>query len=155
RFALCTIVLFATAVASASTPDWLKQVARAPLPAYSSDMDAVVLLDETTANVSSSGEVHTTHRKAYKILRPGGRTRGVVHVYFDSETRLTFLKAWSITAENEEYEVKESDAVETTALSESLYADTRYKSLQIPAAEKNSIIGYEYQQRERSAGLQT
>jgi Domain of Unknown Function with PDB structure (DUF3857)/Transglutaminase-like superfamily len=155
RLALCTTVVFAAAAALAGTPDWLKQVAQGPLPAYAGDTNAVVLLDETITNVSSAGEVHTTHRKAYKILRPQGRTRGTVHVYFDSETRLTFLKAWSITAGDDAYEVKESDAVETTLFSESLYQDTRYKSLQIPAAQPGSVVGYEYQQRGRSSVLQT
>jgi transglutaminase-like putative cysteine protease len=155
RVALGTAVVFAAAVALAGTPDWLKQVAQEPLPAYSGDTDAVVLLDETVTNVSATGEVHTTYRKAYKILRPQGRARGTVHVYFDSETRLTFLKAWGITTRNEEYEVKESDAVETTLFSESLYADTRYKSLQIPAAQPGSVVGYEYQQRGRQSVLQT
>jgi len=154
RFALCAALALKTAEAIAGTPDWLKQVAQAPLPTYSGDMDAVVLLDETITNVSSTGEVHTTYRKAYKIIRPKGRTRGVVHVYFDSETRITYLRAWSITAGSEEYEVKEGDAVETTLFSEGLYEDTRYKLLHIPAAQPGSVIGYEYQQKKRPSVLQ-
>ena len=144
------LVLSATS-AFAGTPDWLKRAAQAPLPTYADDSDAVVLLDETTTTVSPSGEVHTTHRKAFKILRPEGRDRGVVHVYFDNETRLTYLKAWSVTPGGVEYEIKEGDAVETQAFSESLYDDTKYKSFRIPGADIGSVIGYEYQQRERSA----
>ena len=139
----------------AGTPDWLKQAAQVSLASYPNDTAAVVLLDERLTTVSASGEVRTTYRKAYKILRPEGRDRGIVYVYFDSETRLTWLKAWSITSRNEEYEVKEKDAVETTVLSESLYADSRYKLLQIPASQPGSIIGYEYEQRQRPRVLQT
>jgi len=155
RLLLCVLVVSASTVACASVPDWLRQVARAPLPVYSDDTDAVVLLDETTATVSLSGEVHYTFRKAYKVLRPQGRNRGTVRVYFDAETRLTFLKAWSIDKKGEEFEVKESDAVETAAFSEGLYADTRHKSVEIPAANTGSVIGYEYQQRARSSVLQS
>ena len=144
------LVLTATS-AFAGTPDWLKRAAQGPLPTYTEDSDAVVLLDETTTTVSPSGEVHTTYRKAFKILQPKGRDRGLVHVYFDSETRLTYLKAWSLTAGGGEFEIKESDAVETSAFSEALYDDTRYKSFRIPGADKGSVIGYEYQQRERSS----
>jgi transglutaminase-like putative cysteine protease len=142
-------------LAFAGTPDWLKQAAQKTLPTYPDDPDAVVLLDERLTTVSPGGEVRTSYRRAYKILRPTGRTRGIVTVYFDNETQLTFLKAWSITAKNEEYEVKERDAVETAAFSESLYADTRYKLLQIPGAQPGSVIGYEYQQRQRPFMLQT
>src|ERR1700688_4233798 len=143
QLALAAAFVFAGPLASAGTPDWMKQVAQAPLPAYPADTDAVVLLDERVTTISSAGEVRITYRKAYRILRPQGRTLGTVYVYFDSETQLKFLKGLSITSQNEEYEVKETDAVETSAFSESLYADTRYKLLQIPASQPGSVIGYE------------
>lgn len=142
-------------LAFAGTPDWLKQASQTTLPTYPDDPDAVVLLDERLTTVSPRGEVRTTYRRAYRILRPSGRNRGIVTVYFDNETQLTFLKAWSVTAKNEEYEVKERDAIETAAFSESLYADTRYKLLQIPGTQPGSVIGYEYQQRQRPFVLQT
>ena len=154
QLTLAATLVFASGAASASTPDWLKQVAQAPLPAYPGDTGAVMLLDERLTTVSSAGEIRTTYRKAYKILRPEGRTFGTVYVYFDNETRLTLLKGWSITSQNVEYEVKESNAVETSLFSESLYADTRCKVLQIPASQTGSVIGYEYQQRQRPSVLQ-
>src|SRR6266571_1185678 len=147
--ALMMGLVFTGILAFGGTPDWLKQAAQASLPTYPDDTDAVVLLDERSTTVSSAGEVRTTYRKAFKILRPGGRTKGTLYVYFDSETQLTFLKAWSITSTNEEYEVKENEATETAAFSESLYADTRFKVLRIPAAQPGNIIGYEYQQKQR------
>jgi hypothetical protein len=155
QFGAMLLSLLIGSVAFASTPDWLKQAAQTSVPEYSDAPDAVVLLDERLTTVAPTGEVRITFRKAYKILRPGGSNKGIVRVYFDNETQLTFLKAWSITAKNEEYEVKERDAIETAAFSESLYADTHYKVLQIPAAEPGSIIGYEYQQRQRKFVLQT
>jgi hypothetical protein len=154
RFALMIGLVSAGTLAFAGTPDWLKRAAQTSLPAYPDDPDAVVLLDERVTTVSPAGEVRTTYRKAYKILRPAGRTRGIVYVYFDNETQLASLKAWSITAQNEEYEVKERDAIETAAFSEGLYADTRYKLLQIPGAQPGNVIGYEYQQRQRPFVLQ-
>jgi hypothetical protein len=141
-------LIFTGTLAVAGTPDWLKQAAQASLPAYPDDTDAVVLLDERLTTVSSAGEVRTTYRKAYKILRSEGRGKGTLYVYFDNETQLTFLKAWSITSQNEEYEAKESDSTEA-AFPEGLYADTRYKVLRIPAAQPGNVIGYEYQQRQR------
>lgn len=149
QFTLIIGLVLTGTVAFAGTPDWLKQAAQVPLPTFADDADAVVLLDERLTTVSPAGEIRTTYRKAYKILRPEGRTKGTLYVYFDNETQLTFLKAWSITSQNGEYEVKEGDAVETAAFSEGLYADTRCKILQIPAAQPGNVIGYEYQQRQR------
>src|SRR2546429_2386615 len=155
QLTLTGALVLTSPVASAGTPDWLKQAAQAPLPAYPDDTDAVMLLNETFTTVSTTGDIRTTHRKAYKILRPEGRSFGTVSVYFDSETQLTFLKGWSITSQSEEYEVKESSAVETSAFYENLYADTRFKVLQIPASQAGSVSGYEDQQRQRPSVLQT
>lgn len=155
RFCKFGLLLVLTGAAFAGTPAWLKQAAQASLPEYTDAPDAVVLLDERLTTVSASGEIRTTFRKAYKILRPGGSSKGIALVYFDNDTQLTFFKAWSITSNNEEFEVKEGDAVETAAFSESLYRDTRYKVLQIPAAQPGNVIGYEYQQKQRPLVLQT
>jgi hypothetical protein len=149
QFALAVALLCSATGSFAGTPDWLKKAALTPAITVADDTDAVVLLDERLTTVSAAGEVRTTYRKAYKILRPEGRSNGTLYVYFDNETQLTFLKAWSITAQNTEYEVKEGDAIETSAYSEALYGDTRYKVLQIPAALPGNVIGYEYQQRQR------
>ena len=149
-----TLVLFFTgATALAAMPDWLRDAARAPLPNYPQETNAIVLLEERLVAVSASGEVRSTYRKAFKILRPAGQEKGTLYVYFDSQTEITSLKAWSITAAGEQFEVKKGDAV-TGGYSEELYADTRYLVLQIPATHVGSIIGYEYQQRERPFVLQ-
>jgi hypothetical protein len=133
----------------AGVPDWLRQAAREPLPAYKADTKGVVLLDEEITTVDDSGEVHTVYRRAVKILRPTAREElSLVRVGFDDETKLTWLKGWSLTPSGQEYEVKEKDAVET-GLSDSFAVDNRYKLLQIPGAEVGSVIGFEYQQRRR------
>ncbi len=133
-----------------AVPDWLREAARAPLPKYPDDVNAVVLLEDQVTTVNSSGEIKTLYRTAIKILRTDGRKRGTVRVYSDDETRLTYLKAWSLAANGQEYEVKEKDAVETTFASEwALYSDMRIKLLTIPDSEPGSVIGYEYEQRRR------
>ena len=140
--------------ATAGAPEWLRALARAPVPRYAEETDAVVLLDERVTTVNESGEIKTLYRRAYKILRPEGRKRGTVVVYFDNETRLTYLKAWSLPAAGGEYEVKEKDAIETSPFGVELYADTRRKVLPIPAAEPGNVIGYEYEQKRRPFILQ-
>lgn len=157
RFLLCGLGIFLVlgSTAFAATPGWLKQAAQTSVPSYSDAPNAIVLLDERVTTVSPAGEVRTTFRKAYKILRPGGSNKGIVAVYFDSDTQLTFLRGWGITPNNEEFEANEGEAIETAAFSESLYGDTHYKVLQIPAAQTGSVIGYEYQQKQRHFVLQT
>lgn len=141
--------------AAAGAPEWLKAAAREALPAYSDDVEAVLLLDEQVTTVTDSGEIKTRYRRAYKILRPGGRDYGNVHVSFDNETRLTYLKAWCLPAEGKEYEVKEGEAIEMAVFDGvSFFSDQRKKVLTIPAADPGNVIGYEYEQKDRPYVLQ-
>ncbi len=74
------LVLVIANTALASTPVWLRQAAQTSTPQYADAPDAVVLLDEQITTVSPDGEVRTIFRKAYKILRPGGSSKGIVLV---------------------------------------------------------------------------
>jgi len=152
--ALALALLAAAGSVRADVPEWLRAAAQAPLPAHAPDTDAVVLLDEQITLVKERGDIKTVYRRVVKILRPGGREEGTVRVYFDKETRLTYLKAWSLPAQGKPYEVKEKDAIETSPFSGALYEDTRSKVLQIPAAEPGNIVGYEYEQYDRPFLLQ-
>lgn len=146
--------LFLAPLALAGTPDWLRAVAGEPLPKYPDSTNAVIVLDEQFTSVDHEGEIKTLYRRAYRILRPEGRKYGTFAVYFDQETRLTYLKGWAVSSQGTEYEVKEKDAVETSPFDQALYLDTRLKVLKIPAAEPGSLIGYEYEQRRRPFVLQ-
>ncbi len=154
RLVLGAALLSCIPGAKGGVPEWLRAAAQTSLPKYPDDTNAVMLLDEQVTSISASGEIKTRYRHAFKILRPEGRERGFVAVHFDKETRLTYLKAWSLPADGKDYEVKEKEAVETSPFGESLYQDTRLKFLRIPAAEPGNVIGYEYEQRRRPQILQ-
>ena len=96
--------------AAAGTPDWLRGLANTPQKKYADDVNAVVLLDESETTVRDNGEIVTHGRTAYRILRPEGRDYARFELPFDSETKITYLHGWSITAKGLEYEAKEKDA---------------------------------------------
>jgi hypothetical protein len=138
----------------AAAPDWLRTLVSAPLPSYPPKTNAVVLLDERVITVKDSGDIRTSHRVALKILRPEGKDYGLFRASFDKDTRLTYLRAWSFPAGQPEYEVKEKEAVETGFSGESLYSDVRQKILSVPAADPGSVVGFEYEQKDRPFVLQ-
>src|SRR5262249_17112396 len=141
-------VLLLAAHATAGTPDWLKAAAQHPLPKLEGHPEAVILLDEQSTSVDARGEITTTTRRAFKILRPSGVDWGHLIIPFDNETRILSSRAWSIPPTGKEYELKEKDAREVFFGSFELYTDTRYRHLRIPA-EVGSVLGYEYEQRQR------
>jgi hypothetical protein len=147
RAFLASLLAFAPA-ARADVPEWLRSAARMSLPAYPAKTNAVILLEEREIRVKETGEVSTVRRLAYKILRSKGREHATFGVAFDSDTKLAFLKAWSISG-GQEKEVKEKDAIEMNFTSEGDYSDIRQKFITAPAAVPGSVVGYEYEQRER------
>src|SRR5213076_2657787 len=74
----------------------LRAAAQTALSQPAGDADSAILLDEQVTTVADSGEIKTLYRRAFRILRPEGRKRKMLAVHFDGETRLTYLKGWSL-----------------------------------------------------------
>lgn len=153
---LCALLLLGLAPlpVRAGSPDWMRAAAQVQVSGQPDDVNGVVLFEEEVTTVKDNGEVRTNYRRALKILRTAGRDLGHAVVYFDSDTKLTYFKAWSIPAQGNEYEVKEKDALEATPFSGELYVDNRIKVIHIPASEPGSVIGYEYEQKRRPNVMQ-
>jgi len=153
---LLQAVLPPQAAAGGEAPPWLHALVGAQLPAYDEKTDAVLLYSETNVTVVSIDKIRTHIREAYKILRPDGRSRGILSVHFDPRRKITNLYGWCIPAQGKDYEVKESDAVDMAAPFEGgeLVSDIKYKLLRIPAADPGNIVGYEYDIEEQPFWLQ-
>ena len=88
-FLLVAVFLLATALpglASSDAPQWMHALVGVPLPTYDEKTDAVLLYSDTNVTVLSADKIRTHVREAYKILRPGGRTRGIA--FFSRDHRL-------------------------------------------------------------------
>jgi Domain of Unknown Function with PDB structure (DUF3857)/Transglutaminase-like superfamily len=144
------------AAASGDAPPWMRALTSASLPSYDEKTDAVLLYSDTNVTVLSEDRVRTHVREAYKILRPEGRQRGIVGVTFHPGRKITSLHGWCIPAQGKDYEVKEKDAIETSATEGyEVYSDVKGKVLRIPAPDPGSIIGYEYDVEEQPFFLQS
>lgn len=160
RLAAVVLVCWALApkgVRAADAPQWMHALVNAPLPPHDEKTDAVLLYSEEILNVQSNGKIKSITRRAYKILRPGGRNHGTVFASYDSETRITGLRGWCIPAQGKDYEVKDKDVVETALFGVSngeLATDLRTKILKIPAADPGNIVGYEIEHEDRPYILQ-
>ena len=157
---LCSALCWLAAVpwaAAGDAPQWMHAVVSAPLPAHDEKTDAVLLYSEINVNVVSAEKIKTQVRKAYKILRPGGRDYGRAIVSFNSHKKITGLRGWCIPAQGKDYEIKDKDAIEIALPkieNSELMSDVRDKLLQIPASDPGNIVGYEYETEERPLVLQ-
>jgi hypothetical protein len=134
---------------ASSVPEWLRTLAQQPQKHYADDVDAVVLLDSAETTVKDDGEIITSARIVYRILRPEGKKYATREVVFDNETKINYLHGWSITAKGQEYEAKDKDALERSVTSFEIYSDEKEKILILPGADVGTVVGFEYEQRKR------
>ncbi|HEY6307605.1 MAG TPA: DUF3857 domain-containing protein [Candidatus Angelobacter sp.] len=141
--------LLAPAAAYAgSVPDWLRSLAQQPVKKYGERVNAVVLLHETETTVKDSGETITRVRRVVRVLRPDGRITAYQAVPFDDETKLNYMKGWSISATGQEYEAKKDDIVELSGGEGfEVYSDEKYKAMRIPGVDVGTVVGVEWEQK--------
>ncbi|HSZ63493.1 MAG TPA: DUF3857 and transglutaminase domain-containing protein [Terriglobales bacterium] len=154
--ALSIAALVPRAAASSDAPQWMHALVGVTLPSYDDKTDAVLLFSDTNVTVLSADKIKTHVREAYKVLRPEGRGRGTVSVYFDPTTKIANLHGWCIPARGKDYEVKEKDAIDlyTSPDGGELVGDLKRRVLRVPAPDPGNIIGYEYEVEERPFWLQ-
>lgn len=134
--------------ARAGVPDWLRSAAQQPVKTYADDVNSVILLSETETTVKDSGETIIHERRVIKVLRPAGREEAFQGVPFDEETRLSYLKGWSISAKGIEYEAKKDDVAEVAAgEGYEIYSDAKAKVVRIPGVDVGTIVGVEWEQK--------
>lgn len=134
---------------SAGVPDWLRSLAQQPTKKYADDVNAVMLLDETETTVRDKGDIVEYHRIAFRILRPDGKHFAEYGVPFDKETKLNYLRGWSITAKGQEYEAKDRDNLEVSTSTFEIFSDQKVKLIRLPGAEVGTIVGYEFEHKIR------
>ncbi len=131
-------------------PDWIRSAAHQPIPTYSPDTDAVVLLDETTYVVDPDGRATIHRRRITKILHPQGRRDAVVRIGYDRETKINSLHVWSIGPDGHEYSLKDNEILDRGYWGDtSMYVEDRVKVATAPGSDPGGVVAYEYEQKER------
>lgn len=152
---LCFVFLGFTSIkASAGVPDWLRGAAQQPVKKYADDVNAVTLLDDQETTVKDNGDIVLHQRVAYRILRPDGRHYGQIEIGFRNETKISYLRGWSITAKGQEYEAKDKDSFERGLSTYEIFSDAKEKVLVVPGAEVGTVVGFEFERRHRPYVLQ-
>lgn len=153
---------WALAAASAAfavedAPGWMHALVSVPIPAHDEKTDAVLLYSEENVTVISADKIKTTVRKAYRVLRPGGREYGTVVVPYSSHIKINGLRGWCLPAQGKDFEVRDKEAIEVSlpkVEGSELVSDVKAKLIRIPAPDPGNTIGYEYEEEEQPMVLQ-
>ncbi len=146
---LAALAAFAAAPAAAKTraPDWLTAIASGSKAA--GENAAIVLLDESAAEVTKDGIFHQRLRKAIRVVTREGQQTAVASVTYDSGSdKVRSLKAWVLRPDGQVVALAGNRIVDAavygTALE--LYGENRQQILSaVEDAVPGSIFGYEAQ----------
>jgi hypothetical protein len=153
-FAL-TLLGFGPTASAADVPEWLRNLQRQPAKTYADDVNAVVLLDDNVTTVKENGDIVRHARLAWKILRPEGRERySGYSIQYNTDTKVNYLRGWSITSKGQEYESKSSDIMERNATTFEIYSDSKEKALRVLGADVGTVVGFEFEELEHPMVLQ-
>lgn len=145
-----TLLGFSLPASAADVPEWLRNLARQPQKTYADDVNAVILLDDNVTIVKDNGDLVRRGRRVLRILRPEGRERAATYwVEYNADSKVNYLRGWSITPKGQEYETKTSDVSEHSISSYEVYSDAKIKALRVPGADVGTVVGFEYEQQQR------
>ena len=137
------------AAATADVPMWLRALAMLPAKTYADDVNTVVLLDENITTVKENGDLVRHGRRAVRILRPEGRNRAAVYyVEYNVDSKVNYIRGWSITNKGQEYETKPGDVAESNISTYEVYSDAKVKVIRVPGADVGTVVGFEYEELE-------
>jgi len=144
-----TLILPAAALAKDTVPQWVRDAAAEELPVYPPETNAVALLEEYTITVEGPGKTTEHCRLVIRILRPQGRNYGDLHTYFDSDSKISSMKIWSIGADGREYQLRD-DQISTHGFGGgNLYSDYQERVGSAPANDMGAVVAMEYEQKVR------
>lgn len=147
-FVLLTVSILVSASAQAEVPDWLRTLARQTQKTYADDVNAVVLLDERVLTVKDNGDLLKHGRRVLRILRPEGRELGAYYRYYNGDSKINFIRGWSITSKGQEYETKSGDVFEQNVSTYEVYSDAKIKAVRVPGADVGTVVGFEFEELE-------
>ena len=121
--------------ASKDVPQWGLDTLKIHTPSGVGDAGYVVLYDEYLETIDAQGRAIEREREAIRILKPHGRNEGCI-VSYDVNEKINYFRAWTIGADEKQYEAKDSDFMERGDSSGHVLLSTeRYRRVRPPAAD--------------------
>src|SRR3569833_1537302 len=92
-------------------PDWAVQANKVHTPDYAKDAPAVILYDEYVETIDANGRATEREREAIRVLKPQGR-HNTCAVGYDVDEKVIYFRAWTIAADEKQYQAQDSDFAE-------------------------------------------
>lgn len=139
-----TILLFTSAFADGSAPNWLKQATSVQPPVYAKDVRGVVLLNSQEVTLDGDGRLITTENYAVKILTREGRRLATAHAfYLVSFSKVREISGWVIRPDGSIKEYDKKSVLDIIADQDDVYNEGRVKLIDASDdVDAGFIFGY-------------
>ncbi len=139
-----TLLGFGSPASATDVPEWLRNLARAAgQKTYADDVNAVILLDDHVTTVKDNGDLVRRGRRRNKDPASGGQRPGAMYwVEYNADSKVNYLRGWSITSKGQEYETKSGDVMERSVSTYEVYSDAKIKALHVPGSRRRHGGGF-------------
>ncbi len=146
------LVSASSAFAGDEVPAWLQQAAQQNVPAYSKEVPAVVLLDESSMAVGEDGRIVTTSTYAVRILSREGREEAVARLpYMTDAGKVREMRAWLIRSNGDVKRYGKDQMLDVAAANNDVYNESRVKVISASdEADAGMVFGYQTVSESRS-----
>lgn len=152
--AIAAILLIAAfQVRADDPPSWLQESARANVPKYDpKDAAAVVLRNEESITIDSSGAVVRTIRYAVKVLVHEGRREALARIVYQTDGgKVRDLNAWLLRSGGTSKSYGKKEMIDVSLADNDLYNEARARLIDATdEADTGDVFGFESVQEERS-----
>ena len=97
---------------SQPVPQWGLDAYKTRTPDYAKDAAAIVLYDEYVETIDAQGRAVERERIAKRVLKPQGRGEVTCGVGYSEDEKINYFRAWTIAADEKQYEAQPTDFIE-------------------------------------------
>jgi len=140
---VCCLASLAPTVAQAKdpAPPWAVDAAKSPTPASAKDAPAVILFDEYLITVDAQNHAVERERSAVRILQPQGRKYSQCEAGYDVDSKLNYIRSWTITADGRQLQAMEQDFTDYGAYENPVMQMTeRVRQAKSPASDPGNVV---------------
>lgn len=114
-------------------------------PKYGSKVDAVVLHDQSSLTLDSSGRLTTLSRRAIRILTRAGRLQATGHqIYLTGSGRVKGFQAWLMRPSGDVRKYGKDEVLDAALVNNDVYNEVRMRVVSASEdAEPGAVFGYE------------